>query len=304
MEHPSTLPSGAVKPPRPAAPAKEEIREFAERVLLSPDLTLKLIPPAVELTDHTPGPAVRHHEPARPSDLQFAARRQAPPMPKPNGLAALQKRAIAHHILANHELQALEVMAWVLLAFPEAPTEFRRGMVAVMRDEQRHTALHRDRAAELGVTFGAYPVNCYIWKKAAEFQSVLDYLAGLPLTFEGRNLDHTLEFEEYFLRVGDEKSAQIMRAIHRDEIRHVNFGLVWLRRLKAPTQSDWEAYQSHLHWPMRPEKSVGDTFHAAPRRAAGMTDEFIAALKATRPDLEDPDGPAAQLEDADSDRGE
>jgi uncharacterized ferritin-like protein (DUF455 family) len=122
-------------------------------------------------------------------------------------------------------------------------------------------------------------VNCYIWEKALSFASVLDYLAGFPLTFEGRNLDHTLDFEEHFRAVGDENSAAVMRRIHRDEIEHVRFGLEWLRKLKPPEQSDWEAYQSHLHWPLRPAKSKGDTFHREPRRQAGMSAEFIARLE-------------------------
>jgi uncharacterized ferritin-like protein (DUF455 family) len=75
-------------------------------------------------------------------------------------------------------------MAWVLLAFPEAPVEFRLGLAEVMADEQRHTRMHADHAASLGIRFGELPVNCYIWKKSQEFQSVLDYLAGIPLTFE------------------------------------------------------------------------------------------------------------------------
>ena len=90
-----------------------------------------------------------------------------------------------------------------MLAFPDAPTQFRLGLAQVMADEQRHTRMHADQAASLGIRFGELPVNCYIWKKSQQFQSILDYLAGLPLTFEGRNLDHTLEFESYFQTAGD-----------------------------------------------------------------------------------------------------
>jgi uncharacterized ferritin-like protein (DUF455 family) len=256
-----------------------EIREFAERVLTSDDLAVKLARFEVPVTDADPGRPQRFEKPARPPQLQFAPRRTAPAMPRPGSFADPHKRAVAHHIMANHELQALEVMAWVLCAFPDAPAEFRRGMVKIMEDEQRHTRMHIERAAALGITFGELPVNCYIWKKALAFKSVLDYLAGLPLTFEGANLDHTLEFAEYFRSAGDERGAAIMQAIHRDEIQHVAFGLHWLRRLKRPEDSDWTAYQSHLHWPLRPTKSKGDRFHREPRLAAGMSDEFIDQLE-------------------------
>jgi uncharacterized ferritin-like protein (DUF455 family) len=256
-----------------------ELRSFAERTLLVESLEAKLERVRDEFTDAVPGAALRVVEPARPADLKFAPRRSAPAMPHPDTFGEPRKRAVAHHIMANHELQALEVMAWVLLAFPGAPHEFRVGLARVMQDEQRHTLMHLERAAALGLRFGELPVNCYIWKKAQSFQSVLDYLAGLPLTFEGRNLDHTLEFEDYFTAAGDPKSAAIMKAIHRDEIEHVKFGLEWLRRLKPADQSEWDAYVEHLHYPLRPDKSVGDVFHIEPRLAAGMSADFVARLQ-------------------------
>lgn len=255
-----------------------ELRAFAERILLSKSIDEKLRqldPPA---TDFEPGPAFRPEVPARPEGLKFAGRKQAPLMPLPKSFRHPEKRALAHHIMANHELLALEVMAFTLCAFPGAPTEFRLGMAQVMADEQRHTRMHIERAAVLGLQFGAVPVNGYFWAKAREFTSVLDYLAGLPLTFEGGNLDHTLEFAEHFEAAGDPRSAALMRVIHRDEIEHVRFGLEWLRRLKPPEQSEWDAYVSHLHWPLKPEKSKGKTFHIEPRRAAGMSEDFLARL--------------------------
>ena len=256
-----------------------ELRDFAERLLLSPALDDKLLVCREPFSDERPGDPVRHDEPARSQQLKFCGRREAPPMPAPARFSEQGQRAIAHHIMANHELQALEVMAWVMCAFPNAPPEFRLGLARVMADEQRHTRLHVERMAELGLSFGSLPVNGYFWKKSVEFTSLLDYLAGLPLTFEGRNLDHTLEFEAYFEKAGDSRGSGIMRAIHRDEIRHVAFGLHWLRVLKSPDQSDWEAYQAHLHWPLRPEKSRGKILNREPRREAGMTDEFIDRLE-------------------------
>ena len=261
-----------------------EIRAFAERVLLSDGLAVKLAVAGEPLTDDAPGPAVRHPLPGRPANLQFAPRRTAPAMPAAGAFRDPQRRAVAHHILANHELQALEVMAWTLLAFPEAPAEFRRGMVAVMADEQRHTRMHVERAARLGLRFGELPVNCYIWKKAMSFTSVLDYVAGLPLVFEGRNLDHTLEFAEAFSAAGDQRSASIMRVIHRDEIAHVAFGMTWLRKLKPPEQSEWDAFESHLQWPLRPGKARGDIFQREARLAAGLSTDFIDRLASTGDD--------------------
>lgn len=256
-----------------------EIRTFAEHVLTCGSLNRKLAAVEGPLTDKDPGPPRRIDVPARPPNLQFAPRRTAPAMPALRALADPRKRAVAHHIMANHELQALEAMAWTLLAFPEAPADFRRGMVEVMKDEQRHTRMHIERAERLGTTFGELPVNSYIWKKAMQFTSVLDYLAGLPLVFEGANLDHTLELAAAFSVAGDQRSAAVMRRIHEDEIGHVRFGIEWLRRLKPQSMSDWDAFSSHLHWPLRPSKARGGNFQRQARLAAGLSNEFVDRLE-------------------------
>ena len=255
-----------------------ELRAFAERILLSPSCEAKLEPLDAPVEDREPGLAVRIETPARAENLRFAAPRTTPSMPHPLALGEESKRAVAHHIMANHELQALEVMAWVLLAFPDAPAEFRAGLARVMVDEQRHTRMHMERASRLGLEFGQLPVNCYIWKQTRSFETLLDYIAVLPLVFEARNLDHTLELEKAFLAVGDPRSAALMRRIHEDEIEHVAFGMHWLRTLKRPTDTEWEAYCSHLKWPMNATKSYGEEFQRGARLRAGMSAEFIDRL--------------------------
>ena len=70
-----------------------------------------------------------------------------------------------------------------------------------------------------------------------------------------------------------------MRAIHRDEIRHVDFGMRWLRRLKSSEMDDFAAFEQHLKWPIRPSKARGSLFQEDARRQAGMSDDFIDRLK-------------------------
>jgi len=256
-----------------------EIRDFAESVLLSQSLDRKLQPPPRSISDDAPGLSVRHGRPGRPHGLRFARRRTAPAMPRGESLRSARQRAIAHHIMANHELQALEVMAWTLCVFTDGPPDLRRGIVEVMIEEQRHVRIHVERAGNLGIAFGSLPVNSYIWSKAMRFQNLLDYLAGIALFFEASNLDHTLEFAAEFAAAGDSRSAAAMETIHRDEIGHVRFGIEWLRQLKEAGCSDWEAYAAHLEWPLRPSKARGNVFQIEARRQAMLANDFIRRIE-------------------------
>jgi uncharacterized ferritin-like protein (DUF455 family) len=242
-------------------------------------LATKLAPPEEDLYDDRPGPSLRLAEPARIDALRIANRGLK--MPKLPSMQQPTFRASAHHIMANHELQALEVMAWTLCAFPDAPTPFRLGVIKIMLDEQRHTRMHLARLRELGHLFGDWPVNGHVWLRCRDSQNLLDYLACLPLTFEGGNLDHSLEFANAFDQAGASQSRDVMRAIHIDEIDHVAFGVHWLRQLKPAALSDWETYITHLRWPMSPYRAKGNVFQRQARLEAGMTADFIDGVEQT-----------------------
>jgi len=44
----------------------------------------------------------------------------------------LAEAPLYEHALANHELQAIELFAWAVLAFPDTPIAFRRGLIAIL----------------------------------------------------------------------------------------------------------------------------------------------------------------------------
>src|SRR5690348_16894293 len=97
-----------------------ELRAFAERVLFATTLEEKLQCPA-SLTDERPGePLVVPEAPGRPAKLRFkphgSGKAEFP------GLHYLEKpgeRGRLLHFFANHELLATELMALVLLKFPD-----------------------------------------------------------------------------------------------------------------------------------------------------------------------------------------
>jgi uncharacterized ferritin-like protein (DUF455 family) len=256
------------------------VRELALEIVLSESLEAKLLM-ASELVDEDRGGGTKIVAPGRPRDLVFS--RERTPMPRPPALHDPEKRAICLHRFANHELQAIEIMAWALLAFPDAPAGFRAGLLATLAEEQLHLGLYLDRLRALGRHFGELPVNDYFWGKVQDLASPLHYLAAMGLTFEVGNLDHTLTYRDAFRRGGDPESASILDRIHRDEIGHVHFAVTWLRRLKDPRLSDWDAYTAHLRFPLGPHRARGAEFRAEPRLAAGLEPGFVRALERARP---------------------
>jgi len=263
-----------------------EIREFALRVVTAEDLESKLraAPP---LTDEEPGPPLVLDAPGRPENLRIVTGRSVK-VPKLGGMADRAQRARILHAFANHELQAVELFAWALLAFPDAPDSFRRGLLAIVTEEQHHTRMYVERIEALGTRFGAYPVNGYFWGKISTLTTPSQFLCALSLTFENANLDHSLEYAEAARRAGDEATALVLERIYRDEIGHVRFGAEWLGQLKEPGESLYDAYRRNLVWPLRPAFAKGERFDPEVRRAAGLDADFIERLAAAR--FDDPTG--------------
>jgi uncharacterized ferritin-like protein (DUF455 family) len=257
-----------------------ELRDFARTVLETEDLAVKLAPPREPLTDEQPGPAYRAEGPGRPPELRLVEGLKVE-VPSIEGMPDPAQRPRILHALANHELQAAELFAWALLAFPDAPPEFRRGLAGILQDEQRHTRMYIARLEDAGARFGGFPVNFYFWNKAVHIHSPLDFICAMSLTFENANLDHTVDYEKAARRAGDPKTAAVIEQVHRDEIEHVRFGWTWLQAWKEG-ESAWDVWQRHLTWPLRPFRARGTRFHRQGREAAGLDPEFIRLLKESR----------------------
>ena len=256
-----------------------ELREFAERVLFATTLEEKLLCPA-DLTDEHPGSAlVTPAGPGRPAGLQFKATGEARgSFPGVKNLEQPRERGRLLHFFANHELLATELMALVLLRFPDAPAAFRKGVLQTLKDEQEHTRLYLRRMQACGIYFGELPVSGYFWRSVSVMENPMDYVSSLCLTFEQANLDFARHYAKGFATIGDAETSQLLEKIYRDEIGHVAYGLKWFRRWKNPDESDWEAFCRQLKFPLSPQRAKGITLNVAGRRAAGIGPQFIAEL--------------------------
>jgi len=256
-------------------------RAWAHAIVTSEALDDKLVPPPAELALDDDGPALRLPGPGRPTNLPIVPGRNAR-VPPIAGMRDPSQRARILHALANHELQAIELFAWALLAFPTAPRPFRRGLVAILADEQRHFRLYEERLAAHGVAFGDLPVTGHFWNKLDHLTGPLEFVCAMGLTFENANLDFAGEYAAAARACGDHATAVALDQVHADEIRHVHFGYVWLRRL-APDQDPWQAYLDHVQFPLGPRRARGATFDREARQRAGIDDAFIDALAAVDP---------------------
>lgn len=256
-----------------------ELREFAERVLFSSSLEEKLQPPGV-ITDEHPGSALATPAtPGRPCGLIFKPTGTSRgEFPGTRHLEKAEERGRLLHFFANHELLATELMALVLLKFPDAPTAFRKGVLETLKDEQEHTRLYMERMKSCGFEFGSIPVSGYFWRAVSGMESPMDYVAGLSLTFEQANLDFARHFSACFAEVGDADSAKLLQKIYRDEIGHVAYGLKWFRRWKNPSESDWDAFCRQLKFPLSPARAKGFSINIEGRRAVGLPQDFIENL--------------------------
>ncbi len=257
-----------------------QLRKFAETVLYGTTIEEKLSFPREKIIDSAPGSAIQTPQTlARPSHLKLKRKGTGAKHPSEAKLINEAERGRLLHFFANHELLATELMALVLLKFPDAPSSFRQGVLETLKEEQIHTQLYIHRMEQCGIVFGELPLSDYFWRSVSSMNDPLDYVTRLSLTFEQANLDYSRDYSRIFNTVGDTDTAKILDKIYRDEIEHVGFGLRWFRQWKANGKSDWNAYQENLTFPLSPARAKGPFFNRKGRTQIGFDSNFIEKLE-------------------------
>lgn len=256
-----------------------ELREWAIRILSADTLEEKLLDPGA-WSDHAPGPSLRWKEPVRPFGMGFSARKKEEKLPPFQEHSDPYKRALCLHRFAGHELLAVEIMAFTLLAFPDAPSTFRTGVAHTLREEQGHVSLYIKHMQRLGVQFGDCPLYLHFWKHVPHIHSPLHYISIMSLTFEMANLDFAPIYGKSFSVAGDHESTQLMATILKDEISHVRFGWRWLQKFKHMPATAWDTWENTLkNTLLTPKRAKGFYVNEAPRIQAGISADWIEKLK-------------------------
>ena len=260
------------------------VEQWALAYLRTTSLADKLRPPPCPrafCTADAPAPAFdRRALPGRPVELALATKAR-----KAHTRGALThpiRRADLFHRFLHHELQAAELMAWALLAFPETPEAFKRGLLKVLFDEVRHMHMYEQYLHSLGSYVGAFPVRDWFWTRVPTVQNARDFCATMGMGFEAANLDHTIRFADQLRAAGDEIGAEIQMRVHEEEIPHVSFALAWYRRLagedvRAPFD-DFHGWREHLPAPLSPMVMKGEPLASEARLRAGFGPNFLEEI--------------------------
>jgi uncharacterized ferritin-like protein (DUF455 family) len=262
-------------------PRADTLQRWAYDYVVSDVLAYKLAPDpsaSAALADEA-HPALRIAQPGRPPELRVS--QQKIKAPRGGALRDPKKRAALLHTFWHHELQAAELMCWAVLAFPDTPTAFKRGLIGICRDEVRHMQLYVTAIQRLGFNVGDFPVRDWFWQRVPASASPSAFLAVMGLGFEAGNLDHTQRFAQQFRALGDESAACLQELVAREEVPHVAFAAHWFRRFEG--ELSFARWSRELPAPLSPMVMRGDPLDRDARGEAGMDEQFLDALTQWKP---------------------
>jgi uncharacterized ferritin-like protein (DUF455 family) len=264
-----------------AVPPRGTFERWAWDWLHAPTLAEKLAPddPRRAATWESQAQPRRIGAPSRPRPLRVV--RRAAKRPGAGALRDAAGRARLAHLCLHHELQAAELFAWALLAFPDAPRAFRRGLASLALEEARHARLYAAHVERLGFAPGDFGVRDWLWQRVSAAASPIAFVALLGLGFEGGNLEHARDFAARFRAAGDEPLARTAELVAREEVRHVRFARRWYERWRGPLR--FETWRADLPPPLSPSVLRGRELALEPRRAAGLGRVFLEDLAAWPP---------------------
>lgn len=253
-------------------------RDYAKQILLGETLEDKLLESndvefSIKLEDFE-----LPNNPGRSKKLQFD--NEQTKFPRSASFHLEEKRGLALHFFANHELLAIEMMAAAMLVYPDTTLEmikFKKGLYKTILDEQKHLKLYINRMNDFKIDLGDFPLNDFFWRSMEKMPTASHFYSGMAMTFESANLDFAQFYEKSFREVDDYKTANIMKVVLDDEISHVALGAHWLNQWRGD-KTLWDYYRTHLPGVMTPARAKGIGFDKAIRARVGLPEDFIIEL--------------------------
>lgn len=225
-------------------------------------------------------PAVTTAPPDRPGRPERPELKLPRDMPKRGRGGNAQNRVALLHALAHIELNAID-LAWDLVCRfvgDGLPKAFIDDWVRVADDEARHFGMLEARLNALGSSYGDLPAHDGLWQAATETaHDLAARLAVVPMVLEARGLDVTPDAVRRLRNFGDPESADLLQAIHDDEIGHVAAGRRWFvhvcgQRGAEPVALWQELVGRHFRGGLK------RPFNVASRDRAGFGAEFYEPI--------------------------
>lgn len=217
------------------------------------------------------------NHPARPLKPELRSPRDMPRR-RPTGNSG---RFAFVHAIAHIELNAID-LAWdIVVRFTNdnLPREFYDDWSMVALDEAEHFDLLERRLTELGGAYGDLAAHDGLWEAAISTRDdLLARLAIVPMILEARGLDTTPGAIARLQQAGDEKTAETLEIIAREEIPHVRAGVHWFeilchQRGVDPISTFHHLIRSKFKGAPKPP------FNEAARTEAGMASEYYSCYQ-------------------------
>ncbi len=219
-----------------------------------------------------------------PDPIRMPGRPQRPRLVHPRdlprrGFGSDEGRAAFIHAVAHIEFNAID-LAWdAVYRFRHFPADYYRDWVGVAADEARHFAMLRERLQAFGHDYGDFDAHNGLWEMAEKTaHDALARMALVPRVLEARGLDVTPGMIDKLRSLGDDKTADILVVILREEVAHVAAGSRWYRWCCQVHDIEPHAmFRELLAEYARPV--LHGPFNLKARRAAGFDDEELASLQ-------------------------
>lgn len=197
---------------------------------------------------------------------------------KKRAMHTVEGRAALIHALTHIEFNAINLALDAIWRFNNMPAQYYIDWLKVAAEEAYHFTLLNDHLKTIGYEYGDFTGHDSLWEMVAKTKvDVLARMALVPRTMEARGLDATPAIRNKIAQAGDQKAAEILDIILRDEVGHVAIGNNWFNWLCEQRGLDpiitFDALRMQYQAPqLRPP------FNIEARREAGFSEEELNLL--------------------------